>query len=130
MRKITLSLFFLAAVSIFSLSYANQNVTQSNISEVYKDYAANVKADDFAPDQLQAHYLKHKDEFGDITQEQYLENARNLLNAPPSSDVLEKTRSNGDILHYRVSTSEFAVMSRDGRIRTYFKAGYKYWMRQ
>ena len=68
--------------------------------------------------------------FGDIAQEQYLENARALLNAVPGEDLLEKTRSNGDILHYRISTGEFAVMTAQGRIRTYFKADYKYWMKQ
>ena len=74
--------------------------------------------------------LKHGYQFGNITQEQYLENARELLKCSAGNDVLEKTRPNGDILHYRVSTGEFAVMARDGRIRTYFKTDYQYWMRQ
>lgn len=90
---------------------------------------ASVQAGDFAPDQLEAHYLKHGYQFGPITQDQYLQGARALLDAPPDTDVLEKVRSNGDIEHYRMSTGEFAVMTKRGRIRTYLKTNYWYWIR-
>ena len=69
-------------------------------------------------------------QFGTITIEQYLAQARELLDAPAGKDVLEKTRTNGDILHYRASTGEFAVMTATGRIRTYFEADANYWMKQ
>jgi pyocin large subunit-like protein len=91
---------------------------------------AEVTAGDFAPGQLEAHYLKHGYQFGQITQEQYLEGARALLDAVPGGDVLEKIRSNGDVEHFRVSTGEFAVMTAGGRIRTYFKTDYGYWIRE
>lgn len=93
------------------------------------DFTA-VKAGDFAPGQLEAHYLKHGYQFGDITQEQYLQDARVLLNAVPGEDILEKIRPNGDVEHFKVSTGEFAVMTKRGRIRTYFKTSYGYWNRQ
>ena len=89
-----------------------------------------VKAGDFAPGQLEAHYLKHGYQFGQITQEQYLQEAQALLDAAVGGDVLEKIRPNGDVEHFRVSTGEFAVMTKSGRIRTYFKTDYGYWMRQ
>lgn len=89
-----------------------------------------VKAGNFASGQLEAHYLKHGDQFGQITQEQYLQGARALLDAPAGGDVLEKIRPNGDIKRFRVSTGEFAVMTKRGRIRTYFKTDYGYWLRQ
>lgn len=89
-----------------------------------------VRAGDFAPGQLEAHYLKHGYQFGQITQEQYLQGAQALLDAVPGGDVLEKTRPNGDVEHFRASTGEFAVMTKRGRIRTYFKTDYGYWMRQ
>ena len=89
-----------------------------------------VRAGDFAPDQLEAHYLKHGAQFGHITQEQYLQGARALLDAPAGGDILEKTRANHDIEHFKVSTGEFAVMTKRGRIRTYFKTNYGYWLRQ
>ena len=89
-----------------------------------------LKAGDFAPGQLEAHYLKHGYQFGQISQAQYLEGARALLDAVPGSDVLEKIKpANGDIERFRVSTGEFAVMTRRGRIRTYYKSNYWYWIR-
>jgi len=88
------------------------------------------QAGNFASGQLEAHFLKHGDQLGYNSQEQYLQGARELLNAPPGKDVLEKIRPNGDVMHYRMSSGEFAVMTKSGRIRTYFKADYFYWMRQ
>ena len=88
------------------------------------------KAGDFAPGQLEAHYLKHGFQFGEISQEQYLRQAQALLNAGPGEDLLEKIRYNGDIEHFRPSSGEFAVMTIRGRIRTYFKTSYNYWIRQ
>ena len=89
-----------------------------------------VKAGNFAPGQLEAHYLKHGYQFGQITQEQYLQGAQALLDAAPGGDILEKIRPNGDIEHFRISTGEFAVMTKRGRIRTFFKTDYGYWIRQ
>ena len=74
--------------------------------------------------------MKHGDQLGYNSQEQYLQGARALLNAPPGKDVLEKIRPNGDVMHYRISSGEFAVMTKSGRIRTYFKTDYFYWIRQ
>ena len=89
-----------------------------------------IQAGNFAPGQLEAHYLKHGYQLGLHTQEQYLQGARELLNASPGEDVLEKIRPNGDVERYWVSSGEFAVMTQSGRIRTYFKTDYSYWMRQ
>jgi len=91
-------------------------------------YATVVRAGNFAPGQLEEHFLKHGYQFGKITQEQYLEGARALLDADPGGDILEKTRFNGDIEHFRLSTGEFAVMTKRGRIRTYYKTEYIYWL--
>ena len=118
-------LLFIGVVLVFS-SCSQQDIGTSTKTT----YVHSVLAEDFAPGQLEAHYLKHKYEFGDITQNEYLDGARVLLNSAPERDTLEKIRANGDILHYRVSTGEFAVMARDGRIRTYFKTNYKYWLKQ
>ena len=73
-----------------------------------------IQAGNFASGQLEAHYLKHGYQFGQITQEQYLQGAQALLNASPGGDVLEKIRHNGDVEHFRVSTGEFAVMTQKG----------------
>jgi pyocin large subunit-like protein len=87
-----------------------------------------VKAGHFAPGKLEEHYLKHGYQFGQITEEQYLQGAQALLDADPGPDVLEKIRFNGDVEHFRPSTGEFAVMTKRGRIRTYYKTDYGYWI--
>jgi len=129
MRALKVSIIFiLIALSMVSCS-SNGNSTNTVLPLDYSCYRS-VKAGDFAAGELEAHYAKHGYQFGSITQNQYLDNARAILDACPNSDLLEKTRSNGDILHYRISTGEFAVETSDGRIRTYFKTDYNYWLRQ
>lgn len=130
MRRLKLKYFFLIFLCICAFSCSQRDTSPPFIPKSNANYLSNVKAKDLSLGQLEAHYLKHGYQFGNISQNQYLEGARNLLNAPVGNDLLEKTRSNGDILHYRVSTGEFAVMASDGRIKTYFKTDYQYWMKQ
>lgn len=83
-------------------------------------------------DLYDSHYIKHGAEFGNITQDEYLEMANDLINSD-SPDVLHKTeKEDGDYLFYNTETNEFLVLSTDGYIRTYFKPddGIKYWERQ
>lgn len=127
-KNLVFLIFFLFVINSFSCS--PKETTTDSYSQRSTVQIRTAWAKDFGPGQLDAHYLKHKHEFGDITKEEYLNGARLLLNSAPSRDILEKRRDNGDVLHYRVSTGEFAVMARDGRIRTYFKADYRYWMKQ
>ena len=122
--------FFLAVVCLLSLSCSQQEAQEPNVLEANKSYVSNAQVGDFASGQLQAHYQKHGYQFGNISQEEYLAGARALLSGVVDNDLLEKRRANGDLLHYRVSTGEFAVMASDGRIRTYFRADYQYWLRQ
>lgn len=121
---------FLVFLCICSVSCSQQEAQAPNILNANKSYVSNVRVGDFAPGQLAAHYQKHGYQFGNISQEEYLAGAQALLSATADSDVLEKKRSNGDILHYRASTGEFAVVAGDGRIRTYFRTDYQYWLRQ
>lgn len=123
-----LIIFFGLIISLASCSQQETAVPLDSESSTIQ--IRGVWAKDFAPGQLESHYLKHRYEFGDITKEEYLNNARILLNSSPGKDILEKQRDNGDILRYRISTGEFAVMANDGRIRTYFKTNYRYWLRQ
>ena len=128
MRKF-IPIFFIF-LCLFFISCSQRDVSSPDTSATDEIYISKVQAGDFAPGQLEAHYLKHGYQFGNITQEQYLEGARALLNTKPDKDVLLKKRSNGDILRYKASSGEFAVMTNEGRIRTYFKTDYRYWMRQ
>ncbi len=78
-----------------------------------------------------SHYKKHGAEFGNITQEEYLEMA-NALIASDSPDILTKYEDDGDFMYFNTSTEEFLVLSSDGYIRTYFipTDGIDYWNRQ
>ena len=78
---------------------------------------------------LQKHYDKHLHEFGDISQEGYLEKANALVDASLSEDVVQLIRSDGSVSKYCYSTNEFVVVTADGNIRTYFKPETKgaYW---
>ena len=122
--------FFLCAIIFSFFSSSKKNDTVSVEAPDRGVSAFQVKAENFAPGQLQAHFSKHGYQFGDITESDYLADARKLLDASPGVDVLEKVRDNGDIEHYRKSTHEFAVMTRTGRIRTFFIANDGYWNRQ
>ena len=78
-----------------------------------------------------SHYEKHGAEFGDITQDEYLDLANELINAE-GENILHKTeKEDGDFLYYDTETNEFLVLSTDGYIRTFFKpiAGLDYWER-
>lgn len=88
------------------------------------------KAAAFAtPELLKKHVDKHLAEYGGITQEEYIQAARNLLQQKESDDILVMKRSDGSISKYRVSTNEFVVGTKNGEIRTAFKPkdGIKYW---
>jgi len=66
-----------------------------------------------------SHILKNiKDEFDFTSKEEYLQGVNDMLN---QSDLLTKKDGDGDDLYYRERTNEFAVVSVDGFLRTYFK---------
>jgi WXG100 family type VII secretion target len=65
------------------------------------------------------HVFKHADEFGYKNAQEYLEGARKLVASGP--DVKRHVRANGDQLFYNQATNEFAVLTKDGAFRTYYK---------
>ena len=79
-----------------------------------------------------SHYEKHGAEFGDITQDEYLDLANELINAEGENILHKPEKEDGDFLYYDTETNEFLVLSTDGYIRTFFKpsAGLDYWERQ
>ena len=78
-----------------------------------------------------SHYEKHGHEFGNITKEEYLQKANDLINSD-SPDILTKYEDDGDFMYFNKKTDEFLVLSPDGYIRTYFipTDGIDYWNRQ
>ena len=82
-----------------------------------------------SPELLKRHYEKHQGEFGDITEAEYLDKANQLYREALSDDVEQIMRSDESISKYKFSTNEFLVVTKDGKIRTYFKPekGSDYW---
>ncbi len=78
-------------------------------------------------EKLVSHFAKHGPKMGFKSVDEYLGGARNLINQ--NQGVAKFVRQNGDTLYYNRATNEFAVMSQDGYLRTYFKPkqGAKYW---
>lgn len=80
-------------------------------------------------EELTRHYKKHCAEFGNITEEEYLEKANQLFKEPLSEDVEQLKRSDGSISKYKFSTNEFLAVTKDNIIKTYFlpKDKEQYW---
>ena len=102
---------------------AVKTVEQLSDAEKYKNAV-------FATESLyQRHVSKHLAEYGGISEEEYINRARKLLQSPASDDILSLKRSDGSVSKYRISTNEFVVGTKDGHIRTAFKPKDKmdYW---
>ncbi len=135
MNRIFVRIFLLSFLSVvgfvvFVPSQHDRPVAVVSQQSTSTATSGHVKAGDFAPGQLQAHFMKHGYQFGPISEYDYLEDARKLLDAPVGGDILEKIEEDGDIEHYNHHTHEFAVMTPTGRIRTYFIADEQYWSKQ
>ncbi|HUN45611.1 MAG TPA: hypothetical protein VMU85_03780 [Stellaceae bacterium] len=72
---------------------------------------------------LNDHFAKHGSDFGATSAGEYERQADSFLTGPRGPDTLEKIRtSNGDIVRFNPKTDEFGVISREGKIRTYYRA--------
>lgn len=92
-----------------------------------------IKANRFASnDLLKQHLDKHLKEYGNFTEQQYIDRAVELLNAPPEGNIKGFSGQNGKIYRYDIENNDFAVKNPDGTIATLFKpkAGMKYWKAQ
>jgi hypothetical protein len=70
---------------------------------------------------LQDHFSRHGSDFGATTATQYQGQASQFLTSARPNEVLEKVRSNGDVVRYNPTTEEFGVISANGSIRTYYR---------
>ncbi|MCQ2560813.1 MAG: hypothetical protein MJ186_02085 [Clostridia bacterium] len=79
---------------------------------------------------LNQHYDKHGKDMGFDSPEEYEKAASDVINNPDALFKYEK--EDGDEVYYVVETNEFAVLSTDGYIRTYFlpDSGKKYFDKQ
>lgn len=78
------------------------------------------------------HVEKHIKEYGEVTPEEYLNIARELLAAPLSDDIEGFVSKMDFVFKYRKSTNDFVIGRPDGKISTLFKPkdGYDYWLQQ
>lgn len=119
--------------SYVSLSRKGEMPSTLNLNK-YDDNMQNKNWEvvDFSPKRVDAHVDKHLSEFGDITKEEYIDNARKLLNTKISEDILGFTNENGFVFRYDKNKNEFATSKPSGIIETYYKPkkGMEYWEEQ
>jgi len=75
----------------------------------------------FDPLELADHFKKHRADFTVLTDRDYEAMADHFFASPPAPHVMECIRTRGDVIRYDTITTEYAVRSSAGIIRTYFK---------
>jgi pyocin large subunit-like protein len=75
----------------------------------------------FDPLELADHYAKHRADFVVFTEKEYEAMADRFMAGPLAPHLMECTRRNLDIIRYDTITTEYAVCTSAGIIRTYFK---------
>jgi pyocin large subunit-like protein len=82
--------------------------------------------------QFDEHYTKHGAEFGRISQQEYLERAQALRDAPAGGPMLEAVTPEGIVSRFDRRTGYFGAYNPDRTIRTFFipNAGERYFRRQ
>lgn len=114
-----------------ALMFQIKNADSKQETDICKKAKGEAEAKFKSKKLLDSHYDKHKGEFGNISKDEYLKKANDLINST-GDDVLTKVRKNGDTLYYNKATNEFAVKTKDGFLRTFFKPsdGFEYFNRQ
>lgn len=74
-------------------------------------------------------HFKHAKEFGFTKLEDYSKAAKNFANKRSGNIKIFKSR-NGSIYKYDIETKEFIIISKDGKIVTYFKTSYRYFIKE
>ncbi len=67
------------------------------------------------------HFKKHGHEFGFISEQEYVAAAVKFTTEPLAVGVLKNIQKDNDVAFYNPKTAEYAVKSKKGFIRTYFK---------
>lgn len=81
---------------------------------------------------LREHYSKHGAEFGSISSDEYLAQARALRDAPVGGDILQIIRADTVRTRFDRSSGNFIAFDQDLTIRTFFRPndGERYFHRQ
>jgi hypothetical protein len=78
-----------------------------------------------AAENARHHFQKHGVEFGFRTEEEYIAAAIKFTTEPLPDGVLKNIQKDNDTAYYNPKTAEYAVKSKKGLIRTYFKLNPK-----
>ncbi|MGZ7108967.1 MAG: hypothetical protein ACXVHW_08370, partial [Methanobacterium sp.] len=84
-------------------------------------------------EKLDSHYNKHKNEWNNLSKDEYINKIYNLKNKlPDETNILEFKRDNGDIMKYDVRNNEFLVVDKNGYTKTLFRPekGVDYWKQE
>ena len=81
---------------------------------------------------LKTHIKKHIHQYGNITYEEYIKIARELMTEPLSDDVIGFVSRKGFVFKGRISTNDFVLGREDMKISTLFKPddGVKNYMKE
>ncbi len=139
-----ISLTFIVGLSLLTITACRPRVEEGrvNSSDAQQTSAARQQSRDktgASPNigfrsrrNLDEHYQKHGQEFGEISRDEYLHQAQILRDAPVGGDILEAKREDGTTSRFNRSTGAFIAFNEDLTIRTYFKPndGERYFQRQ
>lgn len=115
-------------------SQLDNSVSDAIAEYVYPSEAVDTDLQFRTEQKLEEHFQKHvieQQEFGDISVEDYLYFAQELMTVVEGEDTLTK-EIDGETFYYDAETNEFGVLSSDGYIKTFFKPsdGQAYFDRQ
>ena len=131
MKSRSRKILFAAAAAVLVLLILAVLIPKTPVSPTGGDSGTEMKQYYFRTEKLlKQHYDKHGREMGFSSPEEYRLAACRVINDPMSLHKTEK--EDGDDIYYLEETNEFAVVSTDGYIRTYFcpDSGKKYYDKQ
>ena len=107
----------------------NIDFNELNIGNALQNNQSNYTYEFRNDNLLDDHFLKHGDEFGYTSKEEYLEGAKEVITSETS--MHKKEDEDGDDIYYDKDKNEIVFVSSDGYIRTYFKpsGGIEYFNR-
>lgn len=112
------------------------NINENNLQDFRNDGIINnkewLKAEFPNEKKFRKHVEKHGHEYNNISAEEYLKTARELLAADLNKDIDGFKSKDGFIFKYNKSTNDFALGRADGKISTLFKPekAMTYWQEQ
>ncbi|WP_251862287.1 hypothetical protein [Clostridium sp. Marseille-Q2269] len=104
--------------------YKAEGLLKMDLQKFGNAVAEAVKWKGFSKGELAEHFIKHGNEFGNVTQNQYLKLAKDF--AVESNSVFRETKVGNFIIKYDESTRRVLVgQARSREIRTFYKADFR-----